>query len=147
MNENWLEVSDENVNVEDIMRQIRERVARHGDVPPPGEAERPEAVAENLWKEMIGDTADGPASQPISIRQRDCDITPRYYVIDWRIPILGPIHAIVRRIINAEIRRYLFSSLEKQSRFNRQVLKALTGLAQENARLQQEIEELAGKRE
>jgi len=142
MNESWLEVSDENVNVEEIMRQIRERVARRSGATLPDE-ENPEAAAEALWKEMIGNGEGGlTPGQHVPIRQRDCDIVPRYYVIDWRIPILGPIHAVVRRIINAEIRRYLFPSLEKQSRFNRQALRAMASLSQENARLRQKIEEL-----
>ncbi len=125
--DNWLETSDENVNVEEIIRQIKERVASRCGTTPPDE-EKPEAVAETLWKETIGD--------------RVWDIVPRYYVIDWRKPILGPIHAMVRRIINAEIRRYLFPSLVKQSRFNRQTQRALESLSQENVRLRQEVEEL-----
>jgi hypothetical protein len=142
MNDDWLETSDENINVKEIMRQIRERVASRSGTTPPVE-ENPEAAAEALWKEMIGNGEGGLAlGQHVSIRQHDCDIVPRYYVIDWRIPILGPIHAVVRRIINAEIRRYLFPSLEKQSRFNRQALRALESLSQENVRLRQEIQEL-----
>jgi hypothetical protein len=142
MSEDWLEIKDENVNVEEIMRQIRERIAVRSGTTLPDE-QKPEAVAQTLWKEMIGGAEEGSAiGKHVSIRQRDCDIVPRYYVIDWRIPILGPIHAVVRRIINDEIRRYLFPSLEKQSRFNRQALRALESLSQENARLRQQIEEL-----
>ena len=142
MNDDWLEISDKDVNVQEIMRQIRERVAGRSSTTLPDD-ENPEAVAEALREKMIGNGEGGSAlGQHISIRQRDCDIVPRYYVIDWRIPILGPIHAVVRRIINDEIRRYLFPSLEKQSRFNRQALRALESLSQENARLRQEIEEL-----
>jgi hypothetical protein len=80
----------------------------------------------------------------VTIRQRDGDIVPRYYAIEWRIPILGPIHAKVRRIINDEIRRYLMPSLRKQSTLNRQMLRALNDLGQENARLRQEIKGLRG---
>ena len=149
MSDAWLEVSDENINVEEIMRRIRERVTSHDAVPSAEEPEEsPLAVAEALWKEMIGDAfEESTFSRLVSVRQRDCDIVPRYYVIDWRIPILGPIHAVVRRIINAEIRRYLLPSLDKQSSFNRKMLRALKGLAEENARLRQEIEALRGAQE
>ena len=96
---------------------------------------------------MIGDTAKWLASDtPILIHQRDCDIVPRRYVINWRMPILGPIHALVRRLINAEIRRYLLHALEKQSYFNRQILRIVTDLTKENERLRQEIEELRQSR-
>jgi len=148
MSGDWLEIPDENINVEEIMRQIRERIARRSDVSPSEEVESPAAVAEALWIEMIGDTADGSAlSKCIPIRQRDCDIVPHHYAIEWRIPILGPVHAMVRRLINAEIRRYLLASLEKQSSLNRKVMQALKDLARENVRLRREIEELRARLE
>ena len=34
MNDAWLEIADEDINVEEIMRQIRERIAQRGDVLP-----------------------------------------------------------------------------------------------------------------
>ena len=142
MSEDWLEIKDENVNVDEIMRQIRERIARRSGTASPDE-QKPEAVVQTLWKETISGAEEGSAiGQHVSIRQRDCDILPRDYVIDWRIPILGPIHAAIRRIINAEIRRYLVPSLEKQSYLNRQMSRVVQDLSRENARLRQEIEEL-----
>jgi hypothetical protein len=149
VNDNWLEISDENINVEEIMQQIRERIARRSGVPLPEGVERPEDVAESLWREMVGDVGEEATVfyGRVPIRQRDCDIVPRHYVIDWRIPILGPIHSVVRRVINAEIRRYLFSSLEKQSSYNRKVAQVLRDLVRENVRLRQEIEELRAELE
>ena len=147
MDDNWLAISDQDISVGEIMRRIRERAARHYDGAP-SEGERPEQIAETLWNEMLGDVeGESVLSEWVSIRQSDCDIVPRQYVIDWRIPILGPIHAVVRRVINAEIRRYLMPSLNKQSRFNRKVLRAVRGLARENAHLRQQIEELRGGEE
>jgi hypothetical protein len=143
MNEDWLEISSEDVNVEEIMRQIRERIARRDGMVLSEYMESPASVASALWQEMIEDSSGEQGLSPtISIRRRDCDIVPRHYAIDWRIPILGPIHAVVRRIINDEIRRYLMSSLRKQSNLNRRVLQVLKDLERENARLRQEIEEL-----
>ena len=73
---------------------------------------------------------------------QDCDIVPANYVIDWRVPILGPIHAAVRRVIHAELRRFLLPALEKQSHLNRAVLLALAELCQENARLSSDLEQV-----
>jgi hypothetical protein len=147
VDDNWLEISDQNISVEGIMRRIRERAARHDNISL-SEEERPEDIAEALWGETVGDTGgESVLSRWVSIRQNDCDIVPRHYVIDWRMPILGPIHAVVRRVINAEIRRYLSPSLKKQSHFNRKVLRALRGLARENACLRQQIEELRNTEE
>jgi hypothetical protein len=95
---------------------------------------------------MIGDRTDKTIQGQLAmIRPRDCDVVPRSYAIDWRIPILGPVHAMVRKIINAEVRRYLTPSLEKQSSLNRQMLRILRELAQENVRLRERIQELASK--
>lgn len=52
---------------------------------PSGEMESPLAVAKDLWREMIGEpTGEVASCNRIPIRQRDCDIVPRQYVIDWR---------------------------------------------------------------
>lgn len=137
-----IEIRDPEIEVAEIMRKIRRRVAQREGVASSEEME-PAAVAESLRAEMIGEPMDRSAlGKHVSIRQSDCDIVPRHYVIDWRIPILGPIHAVVRRVINAEIRRYLMRSLKKQSHFNRKVLRALRSLAKENAQLRQQVEEL-----
>jgi hypothetical protein len=147
MGDEWLEIADENINVEEIMRRIRERIAGREGALPSGEAD-PKAIADGLWMEMIGDPTDETIQGRLAaIRPRDCDIVPRYYAIEWRLPILGPIHAIVRRLINAEVRRYLTSSLEKQSSLNRQMLQILQELAQENVRLRQRVQELTGTKE
>ena len=142
MSDDWLELPDGEIDVAEIMQKIRMRVAdREGAAA--SDASDAAALAEALRVEMIGEPVDSSAlGRHVSIRQNECDIVPRHYVIDWRIPILGPIHAVVRRIINAEIRRYLSPSLKKQSHFNRKVLRALKALAEENARLHQQIEEL-----
>ena len=142
MADDWLEIPDENINAEEIMERVRARIAHRStaSLSESEETESPLAVAEALWQEMIGDAAGG--GNHIPIQRRDCDIVPRHYVIDWRIPVLGPIHALLRRIINAEMRRYLLPSLEKQSHFNRQVLRMLEGLVKENERLRREVEEL-----
>ena len=142
MSDEWLEIADEDIDVEEIMRQIRERIAeREGSLP--SDEVDPAVVAADLWKEMIGDPSEETARGKLaSIRPRDCDIVPRHYEIDWRIPILGPIHAVVRRIINAEIRRYLIPSLERQSSLNRRLLQVLGEVVHENASLREELQEL-----
>lgn len=145
MSDDWLEIPDGEIDVTEIMEKIRRRVAsREGAIA--SEAEDPAALAEQLWADVIGEPADHSAlGNHVAIHPNDCDIVPRHYVIDWRIPILGPIHAVVRRVINAEISRYLSRSLQKQSHYNRKALRALRALAEENARLSREIEELRVK--
>ena len=85
---------------------------------------------------------DSAAKEPVAVEQQDCDIIPRDYTIDWRVPILGPIHALIRRVINAEVRRYLMPALERQSYLNREFLRTLSDLREENDRLRRRIAEL-----
>src|SRR5690606_41931981 len=91
--------------------------------------------ARDLREAMLGSDVDDMGVE-------DCEVLPRDYVIDWRIPILGPIHAFVRRIVNAEIRRYLEPGLIRQTRFNRWVLRELQALQQENDALRRELASL-----
>jgi hypothetical protein len=134
----WLEIPDEEVDAEEIMEQIRARAADRVGTSSYEKDEDPVAAADALRQEMLENASGGE----IPIQRRECDIVPRNYVIGWRVPILGPIHALVRRLINTEIRRYLSSSLERQSYLNRQLLRVLDGLVEENKCLRREIEEL-----
>lgn len=138
MAEDWLEIADENIDVETIMRQIRVRVAQQEAE---ANGENPEAVAKALWQKMI-DEGDEDDDGTTRIRLQDTDIVPRSYVIDWRLPIIGPIHSVVRRVINAEIRRFLMPSLNKQANLNRQLVRMIKELRRENEQLRQKIEAL-----
>ena len=142
MGEDWIEIPDECIDAAEVMGQVRARIARRGSTSSSEGPEDPAAVAEALRQEIIGDTAGPDSGDVVPVRLRDCDVVPRRYVIDWRTPILGPIHALVRRIINTEVRRYVLPSLEKQSHLNRQMLRIVDRLVEENARLRREIEEL-----
>lgn len=136
MSESWLEIGDTELDAREIQRRVEERMAGRdgGQVCPDMGADwaRTGAGARDR------DDLEGAVSRWL----RDCDLVPARYQIDWRVPIIGPIHAAIRRVILAEIRRYLLPSLVKQSHLNRAVLRLLRQLDQENARLRQEVEEL-----
>ncbi|RMF02569.1 MAG: hypothetical protein D6768_07970 [Chloroflexi bacterium] len=143
MSEQWFEITSPNITVQDIENKISRKLAAPNRPPALVNGQSPETIAASLWAEMIGPApADAVESQVWPLHLRDCDVVPRSYVIDWQIPILGPLNALVRRIINAELRRYLLPALEKQSYLNRQLLRALADLREENNRLRQEIERL-----
>jgi len=143
-NDDWLEIRDPDVDAAEVAERVRERMAAREDLPQAEGSEKdPRALVDDLRRQMIDRDTNGDG---LPIDERDCDVVPRNYVIDWRVPILGPVHALVRRLINAEIRRYLMPALEKQSYLNRQMLRLLDDLLQENKRLVQEIDELRGDR-
>jgi hypothetical protein len=137
MTDDLIIIHDDQIDVQDIMRQIRANIARRTGAA--AEVD-PVAVSDELWSNTIGEAETRSALEQIPLTRHDCDIVPRDYVIDWRNPVLGPPHAVVRRVINAEVRRYLDASLAKQTRFNETVLRTLRQLAQENAALRREID-------
>lgn len=143
MTDDLIVINDDQIDVQDIMRQIRANIARRKGQSAVASDIDPVAVSRELWEDMIGEAARlHQQVDSIPLTRYDSDIVPRHYTIAWRIPILGPIHAIVRRLINAEVRRYLDASLSKQTRFNENMLRAVRQLAQENRCLRAELESL-----
>ena len=139
MAEDFIIIQDDQIDVQDIMRQIYANIARRTGSAPEID---PVAVSDALWSNTIGGEETRSALEQIPLTRHDCDIVPQNYVIDWRNPVLGPPHAVIRRVVNAEVRRYLDASLAKQTRFNETVLRTLRQLAQENAALRQQVERL-----
>jgi len=149
MSESWLETRDPELDGPEIERRIEARMARRG-------ATDADAVCEELQDLQIRPGADTSAAgvstqetpeERVSRWLHECDIVPENYVIDWRVPMIGPIHAAIRRVIYAEIRRSVLPALTKQSHLNRAVLQTLSELCQENARLRQELEALRQNQE
>jgi hypothetical protein len=136
-------IQDDQIDVQDIMRQIRANLARRSGAT--SEVD-PVAVSDDLWVNTIGGAETRSALERVPLTRQDCEIVPQNYVIDWHNPVLGPPHAVVRRVVNAEVRRYLDASLAKQTRFNETVLRTLRQLAQENAALQRELDQLRAQR-
>jgi len=136
----WLIIRDPKIDAEEVASRVRQRLVDQNWGRAEFRADTPGQLADALWERMIGD----PLDARMWIEQHDCDIVPRDYTIDWRVPILGPLNALVRRVINAEIRRYLMPALERQSYLNREFLHTLNDLREENDRLRRRIEELQG---
>jgi hypothetical protein len=148
MSEGWLEISDPEVNAAQVASEVRRRMnARDqpGDASPNGldaDAADPIEVADAVFQSRFGRSRDGPFMEGLADLARDCEIVPENYAIDWRVPIIGRAHAAVRRVINAEIRRYLLPMLQKQGYINKRLLEALARLEQENVELRRKLERL-----
>lgn len=149
MSESWLEGRDPDLDAHEIERRIEARIARRA---PFGSSK----ACEDAALESGGQAAESPdaaspaqeaACDAVARWLQECDIVPTHYVIDWRVPIIGPIHAAIRRVIHAEMRRFVLPALIKQSHMNRAVLQALSELCQENARLRQELAEMRQNQE
>jgi hypothetical protein len=143
MSGDWLEIMDETIDTQAVARRVRERTAEHSHGELDGAATGIVALVDDTWVEMIGaQNIRGQESDGLLIGPDDCDVVPRDYAIGWRTPIIGPIHALVRRIIHAEVRRFVGPALERQSAINRQLLDAVENLVHQNACLREEIQRL-----
>ncbi len=145
MTKKWLGVT-KSVDADEIMHTIEERIERRKVAEPMDDSEQDAAlIAAQLRNTMLPVSASDVASiatssDAILLTEEDCDIVPRDYVIDWQHPLLGPLNARVRQVINAEVRRYLSATLEQQSFVNRQLLQAIRQLKAENAELYRVVE-------
>jgi hypothetical protein len=144
VSESWLEIGDPDLDAQEIERKIEARIAQRERGGPLVASDNVELalgrhVADSSDQATLSDEA---ACDRVSRWLEDCEVVPANYVIDWRVPIIGPIHAAIRRVIHAENRRSLFPALGKQSHLNRAVLEALVELCQENARLCRDLEQV-----
>jgi hypothetical protein len=138
MSEPWLEIADDKLDAREVERRVEERLAQR------------DTGARLACPEFdVGDGHSCSDSQLLDERseiltrwEQDCDLVPAHYEIDWRVPVIGRIHAAVRRVINAEIRRFLLASLVKQSHLNRALLRLVRDLDGENARLRHKVDGL-----
>jgi len=143
MSGDWLEIPDGAIDTQAVVRRVRERVARHSRDVQGDRLDELVATVDAIWAEVTTEpTSAREGDSEVLVNLDDCDVVPRHYTIGWRAPIVGPIHAMVRRIIYAEVRRYLGPALERQSTMNRQLLQAVRSLTQQNARLREEIQSL-----
>ncbi len=131
--DNWLEIPDDSVDAAQIQRQIEQRLAHM-----PADDDSPAEIMATLHQQMLGSADDTGGLPPLY----EADIVPRSYTINWRNPILGPLNAILRRFVNLELRRSIYSALEQQSTLNRQILQELIRLRTENKILRQRIESI-----
>ena len=139
----WLEIQDDNIDQHELAARVQARLSEPGQVVAKQSLVEAQAIAADLRQVMLGQsTTTRNLGHDMVLEEADCDIVPRHYRIDWRLPILGPINALFRRFINQEIRRFLEPSLERQSFLNRQLTQAVAQLVEENQRLRREIDHL-----
>lgn len=140
----WIHFGIDDQEASHALSQLKKRIAEREDFEQ--EAQPAVDVVQQLRIQMLGDPSEiSDSDVEMLVRLRDYDILPRGYKIDWRIPVLGPIHSIVRRLINDEIVRFLFPSLKRQSSLNRQLVDAIQELAYENQQLRFEVTALQKK--
>lgn len=129
------EIHDEEVNVEEIMRKIRENISKRkeqGTYPPP-----PDEVGQQLisnQKRSMGEIANDLANLNIN-----CDIQNNSYVISSHRPFVGKTLIKGREMVHGEVRRYVDPMVFKQITFNQSAVKVLNDAAYRLSMIENEI--------
>lgn len=136
---NTFEINDEEVNVEEIMRMIRENIIKRkeqGTYPPPLEEANKQLISNQKISmgEIKGEVADDLAAL-----NRNCDIQNNSYVISSHRPVVGKVLVKGREVVHGEVRRYVDPMIFKQIEFNQNASKVLTNTANRLSLIENEI--------
>ena len=126
------EIRDDEIDVEDIMRQIRENIKnRRESGAYDDEMEdiinKPlSTLGESHTGNIISDTDDDP-SHDLEYINSNWDAHAEYYISSHR-PIIGTFLVRGRQIIHGEVRRYVDLIVGKQTEFNTHIVRLMNKL-------------------
>lgn len=125
MDKDLFEIDLDNINVEDIMRQIREKIAR-----------------ENIQEEILYlDKEFGSSTlfrEHLRLTNLSCNIIS-YKAITSHRKLTGKIIVLIKKLIRKSIYWYINPMIEQQNEFNANVTRTLNCLADEIENLNEEI--------
>lgn len=117
-NNDTFEIHDEEINVEEIMQQIKENIRKRRD----------DGIKNDQLDALIkGDPEESSVSDEKNLVDfiiSNWDIRPEYCISSHR-PIIGKALVFGRRMINEEVRRYIDLIVGKQTEFNACVVSLL----------------------
>lgn len=140
------EIKDEEINVEEIMEEIRENIRKRKESDDYKSAEE----IEEVFSEVSSSRARSP--QESGIINLNCDIRNNSYSISSHRPVLGTFLVEGRKLVHGEVRRYVDPVFQKQSELNSNLAGVLSDVKEtanscsnKMEQLKTEIEELEGE--
>lgn len=125
MDENFFEIKDDEINVEEIMEKIRENIRRRKEAgiypPDPDSLAAPQAPA--------GSSTE--IARDLAYLSGNWDIQNRSYFISSHRPVAGKVLVKGRELVHGEVRRYVDPVIWKQAEFNRATGRVLEEVARE----------------
>jgi len=113
---NTIEIRDEEIDVEEIMRKIRENIKNRREGGVYTEKMR-DLIDEPIQMAEIGESNTDYLQQELNYLNRDWDTHAEYSISSHR-PITGPFLVKGRRLVHGEVRRYVDLIVGKQIEFN-----------------------------
>ena len=135
------EIRDEEIDVEEIMRKIREniRMRREAGIYPEGEIEEisPTRASGSCHPDQIGDAGAGAGAIGLSPEARrdldhinsTWDVENKSYFISSHRPVAGKFLIRGRELVHGEVRRYVDPAIWKQREFNASTTRLLNEVA------------------
>jgi O-antigen chain-terminating methyltransferase len=121
---NTIEIRDEEIDVEEIMRKIRENIKDRRES---GTGEMNDLIDEPIQTAEIGESNTDYLQQEIDYLNRYMDIHAEYSISSHR-PIMGRFLIKGRQLVHEEVRRYIDLIVGKQIEFNAHVARLINGL-------------------
>lgn len=119
---------DDEINVEEIMAKIRERIRRHQAA---GElSANPDTRIAPDQSARTGLTIDDSLQRDLAYLNTYREIQNNSYFISSHRPYIGKIIVKGRTLVHGEIRRYVDPIIDKQSGFNKSTVQVLNSLVQ-----------------
>jgi len=135
--DNTFEIRDEEIDVEEIMRKIREniRMRREAGIYPKGEIEEisPTRASRSCHPDQIGDAGviglSPEARRDLDYINSSWDVENKGYFISSHRPVAGRFLIRGRELVHGEVRRYVDPAIWKQKEFNASVVRLLNEVA------------------
>jgi len=141
MDDNTIEIRDDEIDVEEIMRKIRENIRRRqaaGDLPPD-----PTSIITSTSNNCPAYESDDAIQRDLSYIHANCDIRNNSYFISSHHPHIGKLLIKGRQLVHGEVRRYVDPIFSRQTEFNTSAARIIIWASQrcvESDLRQQELE-------
>jgi len=141
MDNNIIEIRDDEINVEEIMKKIRENIQRRqaaGELP-----SDPDLLIGSASKSYLTGESNEAIQRDFSYINSNWDIHNNNYFISSHHPHIGKFLIKARQMVHGEVRRYVDPMISRQTEFNSSTVRIITQASQRYAELthnQQKLE-------
>jgi len=140
MDENTIEIRNDEINVEDIMAQIRENISRRraaGELPPD-----PDSIIGSPSKKCLASESNHGIQRDLLYINSNWDINNNSYFISSHHPYFGKFLVRGRQLVHGEVRRYIDPMVFRQTEFNASIARMIILASQRCDQLNQHQHEM-----
>jgi SAM-dependent methyltransferase len=140
MDENTIEIRNDEINVEDIMAQIRENISRRraaGELPPD-----PDSIIGSPSKNCFASESNHGIQRDLLYINSNWDIHNNSYFISSHHPYFGKFLVRGRQLVHGEVRRYIDPMVFRQTEFNASIARMIILASQRCDELNQRQQEM-----